>query len=108
MTTNKRSPREEKVCLSSSRESSCSLFLRSCSQLKQVRQNELQSYVRPMIRYTGCMPRLSTRYRRYPSLSLNFIRSQPSTLDRSSKIRAAPTAVVWWQRRDEMFGLIFE
>src|SRR5438067_10998817 len=42
MTTNSRSPRDENVCLSSSSESSCSLFLRSNSQLKHVRQNAVQ------------------------------------------------------------------
>jgi hypothetical protein len=50
MTMKSRSPIEESVFLISSSDSSCSLFLRSCSQLKQVRQKELQSYVSPRIR----------------------------------------------------------
>src|SRR5712691_8024747 len=81
MTTKSRSPIVANVFCSSSSESSCSLCFRNCSQLKQVRQNELQSYVRPTIRYTGFMPRLSTRYLRYWNLSVNFIGAvRPVTL----------------------------
>ena len=43
MTMKRRSPIDDSVFRISSSDSSCSLFFRSCSQLKQVRQNELQS-----------------------------------------------------------------
>src|SRR5689334_5829985 len=43
ITTKSRSPIDDNVFLISSSDSSCSLFFLSCSQLKQVRQKELQS-----------------------------------------------------------------